>query len=158
MTLDQLLAESDRLRRIAIAILDDEHEAEDVLQEVLIDAKPVLVDVPSIEDPAGWLTIVTKNRAIDRWRSLEAENRRAREYPTQGTHETSKSFEEIEEILAVIRFMTPKMREVFVASELLGEDVMEIQLRYDITRAEANLLIRSAKAEFRRIWEERNGS
>src|SRR5215472_8312275 len=69
-------AHSHALFGLALRILNDHKEAEDVLQEVFLQVwnKAVTYD-PSLGRPLAWVITLTRNKAIDRLRSAQRRSR-----------------------------------------------------------------------------------
>src|SRR3989442_10596687 len=68
---------------VAVKILNDPKEAEDVLQEVFLQIwdKASAFD-PRLGKPFGWVATVTRNKAIDRLRASQRRYRLAEEVTT----------------------------------------------------------------------------
>lgn len=63
----------DTLRSIIESVIHEEAEAEDVLQETLLQIwKQACNYAPKVGKPLGWLTTITRRRAIDRLRRRQA--------------------------------------------------------------------------------------
>src|SRR5438094_8651150 len=63
----------DTLRSIIESVIHEQAEAEDVLQETLLQIwKQAQNYAPRIGKPLGWLTTITRRRAIDRLRRRQA--------------------------------------------------------------------------------------
>jgi RNA polymerase sigma factor, sigma-70 family len=63
----------DTLRSIIESVIHEEAEAEDVLQETLLQVwKQARNYAPRVGKPLGWLTTITRRRAIDRLRRRQA--------------------------------------------------------------------------------------
>lgn len=59
----------DKMYRLALRIVGDSFEAEDVVQEIIIKAWNKREHFASVENQAGWLMTLTRNKAIDKTRS-----------------------------------------------------------------------------------------
>src|SRR5207249_11589373 len=65
--------QGDTLRSIIESVIHEQAEAEDVLQETLLQIwKQAQNYAPRIGKPLGWLTTITRRRAIDRLRRRQA--------------------------------------------------------------------------------------
>lgn len=59
----------DRLYRLALRMVNDADEAEDVVQDVLVKSWKQKDRILSLDNPPAWLMRMTKHQAIDRLRS-----------------------------------------------------------------------------------------
>lgn len=87
----------DTLRSIIESVIHEQAEAEDVLQETLLQVwKQARNYAPRVGKPLGWLTTITRRRAIDRLRRRQAYVRvkdRYAEHLNQGPAEAMGSFD-----------------------------------------------------------------
>ena len=65
-----ILAHRDRLYRLALSLLGDSAEAEDVVQDVMLKAWERRGEWESIERPLAWLSQMAKNQALDKLRKM----------------------------------------------------------------------------------------
>ena len=56
----------DRLYRLALRVVNDPDEAEDVVQDVLIKSWGKRDEIVRLDNPPAWLLRMTKHQAIDR--------------------------------------------------------------------------------------------
>src|SRR2546423_9606784 len=74
----------DTLRSIIESVIHEQAEAEDVLQETLLQVwKQACNYAPRVGKPLGWLTTITRRRAIDRLRRRQAYSRVKDRYEEQ---------------------------------------------------------------------------
>jgi RNA polymerase sigma-70 factor (ECF subfamily) len=74
----------DTLRSIIESVIHEQAEAEDVLQETLLQVwKQARNYAPRVGKPLGWLTTITRRRAIDRLRRRQAYTRVRDRYEEQ---------------------------------------------------------------------------
>lgn len=67
---NQIIEEiKDKMYRLALRIVLDPYEAEDVVQEIVIKAWEKREYMATVENPQGWLMTLTRNKAIDKTRS-----------------------------------------------------------------------------------------
>ena len=62
---ENILPQKDRMFRLALCVLHNNEEAEDIVQEAML---KIWNSKEEIENPAGYCTIVTKNLSLDRLR------------------------------------------------------------------------------------------
>ena len=62
---ENILPQKDRMFRLALCVLHNNEEAEDIVQEAML---KIWNGKEEIENPAGYCTIVTKNLSLDRLR------------------------------------------------------------------------------------------
>lgn len=83
----------DTLRSIIESVIHEQAEAEDVLQETLLQVwKQARNYAPRVGKPLGWLTTITRRRAIDRLRRRQAYLRVKDRYQEQIDDSPSSAF------------------------------------------------------------------
>lgn len=68
-----ILSHRDRLYRLALSLLGDSAEAEDVVQDVMLKAWERREEWDTVERPLAWLSQMTKNQALDKLRKTHAD-------------------------------------------------------------------------------------
>ena len=120
-----------RVRSFVLRMLRDQAEAEDVLQEVLVEYVEAQGLGAVIESAGAWLSRVARNKVLDRLRRREtqAAHRRGVEGGAQeGAYPPNEWMRDWmrAEIADAIGLLPPEQREVFVRHELEGESLKRI--------------------------------
>jgi RNA polymerase sigma factor (sigma-70 family) len=136
--------ERGRLRNFIRRRVDDESEAEDILQDVFYELIETYRLMKPIEQVGAWLFRVARNRIIDRFRKKRPEPFAAVRDPVTGVEDSSLSLEEflpspdagpeaeyarsilLEELDAALEELPEEQREIFVAHEIEGRSFKEI--------------------------------
>jgi RNA polymerase sigma factor (sigma-70 family) len=136
--------ERGRLRNFIRRRVDDESEAEDILQDVFYELIEAYRLMKPIEQVGAWLFRVARNRIIDRFRKKKPEPFAAARDPETGVEDSSLSLEEflpspeagpeaeyarsilLEELDAALEELPEEQREIFVAHEIEGRSFKEI--------------------------------
>jgi RNA polymerase sigma-70 factor (ECF subfamily) len=69
----------DRLYRLALRVVNDADDAEDVVQDVLVKSWRQREKIVCLDNPPAWLMRMTKHQAIDRLRSAKVRSARETE-------------------------------------------------------------------------------
>jgi RNA polymerase sigma factor (sigma-70 family) len=136
--------ERGRLRNFIRRRVDDESEAEDILQDVFYELIEAYRLMKPIEQMSAWLFRVARNRIIDRFRKKKPEPFAAARDPESADEDSSLSLEEflpspeagpeaeyarsilLEELDAALEELPEEQREIFVAHEIEGRSFKEI--------------------------------
>jgi RNA polymerase sigma factor (sigma-70 family) len=136
--------ERGRLRNFIRRRVDDESEAEDILQDVFYELIEAYRLMKPIEQVGAWLFRVARNRIIDRFRKKKPDPFAAARDPETGVEDSSLSLEEflpspdagpeaeyarsilLEELDAALEELPEEQREIFVAHEIEGRSFKEI--------------------------------
>jgi len=136
--------ERGRLRNFIRRRVDDESEAEDILQDVFYELIEAYRLMKPIEQVGAWLFRVARNRIIDRFRKKKPEPFAAARDPETGVEDSSLLLEEflpspdagpeaeyarsilLEELDAALEELPEEQREIFVAHEIEGRSFKEI--------------------------------
>jgi RNA polymerase sigma factor (sigma-70 family) len=136
--------ERGRLRNFIRRRVDDESEAEDILQDVFYELIEAYRLMKPIEQVGAWLFRVARNRIIDRFRKKKPEPFAAARDPETGVEDSSLSLEEflpspdagpeaeyarrilLEELDAALEELPEEQREIFVKHEIEGRSFKEI--------------------------------
>ncbi|HWZ56686.1 MAG TPA: RNA polymerase sigma factor [Verrucomicrobiae bacterium] len=136
--------ERGRLRNFIRRRVDDESEAEDILQDVFYEFIEAYRLMKPIEQVGAWLFRVARNRIIDRFRKKKPEPFAAARDPETGVEDSPLSLEEflpspdagpeaeyarsilLEELDAALEELPEEQREIFVAHEIEGRSFKKI--------------------------------
>lgn len=149
-------AEFPRVWRLALGILADPGEAEEVAQEAMLH----LSDKLELWDPgrpyAAWSSKVVVNRCRDHLRRRGARRdaeERAPELPERLPHpEDAAAAGEVREILTnCLADLAPREREVFCMRDLEGHSTRETARVLDVTESTVRSLLTLARKRLRRL-------
>ena len=135
--------EQGRLRNFIRRRVDDESDAEDILQDVFYELVEAYRFMKPVEHAGAWLYRVARNRIIDRFRKKKPEPISAAENPDEeggerlSLEELLPSMDEgpeaayalgvlLEELEAALDELPEEQREVFIAHEIDGFSFKEI--------------------------------
>jgi RNA polymerase sigma-70 factor (ECF subfamily) len=121
----------DRLYRLALRMLNDADEAEDVVQDVLVKSWKQKDRILGLDNPPAWLMRMTKHQAIDRLRSRSV--RLARETEAAPTdrdvrtpHRIAEGNDTLAHIHRLLQQLPPDQRTVLQLREVEGMEYQEI--------------------------------
>lgn len=122
------------LLRTATVLLGSRHEAEDVVQEALLNAYRALIGGKRPENPRSWLFAILRNCCIDQQRAARftdvlPENA----ISPSDTAATVEVQEDVEQVLRAIGDLPAAQRAVVVDRELNGDSYAELARRHDTT-------------------------
>ena len=159
---DALRAACPRLQRYAVRRLQDQHEAEEVVQEAMLRAFTHREMLRTEDDLMAWLTVVTGRLVIDRLRvrgrmtpvaELPAGSRAVRD-----TAEVVVARDEARMALDVLEAMPTRQASVLWAREVEGLSYDEISERYDLSEPTVRSLLHRARRTLRREYADRGGT
>ena len=159
---DALRAACPRLQRYAVRRLQDQHEAEEVVQEAMLRAFTHREMLRTEDDLMAWLTVVTGRLVIDRLRvrgrmtpvaELPAGSRAMRD-----TAEVVVARDEARMALDVLEAMPTRQASVLWAREVEGLSYDEISERYDLSEPTVRSLLHRARKTLRREYAVRGGT
>ena len=159
---EALRAACPRLQRYAGRRLQDQHEAEEVVQEAMLRAFQHREMLRTEDDLMAWLTVVTGRLVIDRLRvrgrmtpvaELPAGSRAMRD-----TADVVVARDEARMALDVLEAMPTRQASVLWAREVEGMSYDEISERYDLSEPTVRSLLHRARKTLRREYAERGGT
>src|SRR5690242_1129734 len=159
---------NERIYRAARAILRDDREAEDVMQQAYVNAYAHLRQFDGRAAFATWLTRIAVHEALARVRrrgrfeTLDPETLPIQESPMPSASRPDPEREAISSemasfVEAAIERLPELMREVFVLREVQGLDTAETAASLDISADAVKTRLSRAKALLRRDLFERAG-
>lgn len=157
-------AYSPRVYRLALGMLNDEQEAEDVLQETFLNAFRALPDFEGRSSLATWLHRIAANQALMRLRrarpaTIPVEDDDP-EAPSQGVPlqlfdwcclpEPELMNDEVRrEMRAALDELSPALRAVFVLRDLNGFDTQETAGLLDLSQGAVKTRLSRARGQLR---------
>ena len=141
--------------RTAFAFLHDEHESEDVAQEIFLKVYRSIRELQDIAAFNAWLKRIITNSCLDRLR-------RQRPIPVhdielnqnQIIENTSQKWDQHLEIQEAINRLIPEYREVLILREWQGYDYQEIATLLSIPLGTVKSRIHGARLQLRKILSE----
>lgn len=148
--------------RLALGVLTNSTEAEDVAQETMLHLKSKLAAWDPSRPYAAWRNQIVINRCRDRLRKIKA--RQSAEIRAAGTLEPGQlpdpadqaQASETREILqSCLAALSPREREVFVLRDLEERDTREVALTLKVTESTVRSLSTYARRRMRAVLEQR---
>ena len=147
-----ILPHSDRLYRLALSILMDTAEAEDVVQDTILRAWERRNEWESIEHIGAWLTQVCKNLALDRKKRkhsqpLPAEGSTEWQSPSLITNPQDDDVSNI--ILQIIAELPPPLDDLMRLRDIEGLTYREIAAQLHLTEDQVRVYLHRARTRVR---------
>jgi RNA polymerase sigma factor (sigma-70 family) len=145
-----ILPHQNLLLRVAFGVLGDQMEAEDVVQEVFIKLWDQRDSLETIENIKGWCVRMTKNKAIDRFRSRNNRLETSGESLPENGHSRTpyalmESQDTVHQIHHLIRQLPDKQQEVMWLREVESYSYQEISDLLQIPMAQVKVNIHRAR-------------
>lgn len=140
-----------RLIRYAGALMRrSEHDAEDIVQDVLVRAHAVLRTGSVPADLLPWLYRLTRNRAFDemrrkRWADTQLEPCRHGDGERQDPERRLLGSESMSQLVEDILALAPRQRQALLARELEGDSLEAVAARLGVSVAAAQKLTMRAR-------------
>ena len=146
----------DRLYRLALRMVGDGGEAEDVVQEVLISGWQRKDEIVRLDNPPAWLLKMTHNRAIDRLRSRKARTAYERAAaPADSCDRTPHRLVESQDMLGHIRRQMERLpsdqRAVLQLREVEGMSYREIADVTGLTLEQVKVYLHRGRQRMREL-------
>ena len=151
---------SRRLFGLILRILKDRGEAEEVLQEVFVQAwtRASTYNL-GLGSPAGWLLGVARNRAIDRLRAISVRVRTVEAVPEPPPAETPEGRAAVEErqrdVQRALEALPAEQRELIEEAYFLGFTHSELAARFSLPIGTVKTRIRTGMMSLRGHLEAR---
>jgi RNA polymerase sigma-70 factor (sigma-E family) len=145
---DWMSARGPSLKRAAVLMCGDEHEAEDLVQETFVRVFVRWARVSRMDNPAGYAQRTLTNLYLSKWRSLQRDRSKRHLFVDTDTGDDSEAVADRAELATWLRSLGPKQRAAVVwryyydlpipeIGRLLG--CRESTVRAQLSRALANL-------------------
>ena len=146
----------DRLYRLALRMVGDGGEAEDVVQEVLLSGWQRRQEIEQLDNPPAWLLRMTHNRAIDRLRSRKVRDKNERAAaPADRSHETPHRLVESADTLGHIHRLMQQLptdhRSVLQLREVEGMSYREIVQATGMTLEQVKVNLHRGRNKLRQL-------
>jgi RNA polymerase sigma-70 factor (ECF subfamily) len=116
--------------RVALGVLRNAADAEEVAQEAFIRAYRCFYRLRDRERFRGWLARIAWRLALDRWRSASRRERReqiaAEPAPVQNAEELAASWEFQGRLQQAVDELPPKLRQVLILAAVEGYNIREV--------------------------------
>ena len=151
----------DRLYRLALRMIGDDGEAEDVVQEVLLSGWQHCQKIEGLDNPPAWLLKMTHNRAIDklRLRRTRTNNEGAaaeRDHCPQTPHQLTETNDTLGHIHRLMQRLPAEQRSVLQLREVEGLSYLEISEATGLTMASVKVYLHRGRARLRELLVNEN--
>jgi RNA polymerase sigma factor (sigma-70 family) len=145
-----------RLYRLALRVVNDADEAEDVVQEVLIKSWRKREEIALLDNPPAWMLKMTRHQAIDRLRSGKVRSLRETEAAPPDRDEATPyrltaSGDTLAHVHRLIQQLPPNQRTVLQLREVEGMEYQEIAAATDLTMAQVKVYLHRARTKIRSL-------
>lgn len=147
-----ILAHRDRLYRLALSILGDSAEAEDVVQDVMLKAWERREEWVAVEKPLAWLSQMTKNAALDKLKKA-----RHQPLPEEGSAQwqspslvtTPHHSEGIGLVTRLISELPPPLDDLVRLRDIEGFSYAEIADKLQLTEDQVRVYLHRARTKIK---------
>ncbi len=147
-----ILVHRDRLYRLALSLLGDQVEAEDVVQDVMLKAWEHREEWGSIERPLAWLSQMTKNQALDKMRKMRPDPL-PKEGSAQWQHpnlvETPQSTEGLALMQHLISDLPSPLDSIVRLRDIEGLSYREIALELQLSEDQVRVYLHRARTKIK---------
>ena len=150
--------EFDAIYRFCLARTGDCAAADDAASETFMAAARVFAAGRGHEVDRPWLFVVAKNRMVDRWRSLERQQRRflrlaQQRQPNGQDLDPLAASAVADQVLATLGSLPERQRGALTLRYLDEHSVSEVADQLDVTYQAAESLLARARRSFTAAWE-----
>lgn len=153
---DIITSVRDRLYRLALRVVNDADEAEDVVQDVLVKSWTKREQIVSLDNPPAWLLRMTKHQAIDRLRSARVRSAREKEaaapdLDAQTPYRITATNDTLGHLHRLIQCLPPDQRTVLHLREVDGMDYKEITEVTGLTMPQVKTYLHRGRGKIRAL-------
>lgn len=146
----------DRLYRLALRVVNDADEAEDVVQDVLIKSWGKRDEIVRLDNPPARLLWMTRHQAIDRLRSAKVRSARegeaaAPDLDAQTPYRFTAANDALRHVDRLLLRLPPDQRTVLHLREVEGLEYQEIADATDLTIAQVKVYLHRGRAKLRNL-------
>jgi len=146
----------DRLYRLALRVVNDADEAEDVVQDVLVKSWKKRDEIVSLDNPPAWLMRMTKHQAIDRLRSAKVRGLREREaappdLEQRTPYQLTATNDTLGHIHRILQQLPANQRTVLQLREVEGMDYQDIAEATGLTMAQVKVYLHRGRGKIREL-------
>jgi RNA polymerase sigma-70 factor (ECF subfamily) len=149
-----ILPHSDRLFRMALNILMDATEAEDVVQDTMLRAWERRAEWESIENVQAWLTQICKNLALDRKKKMSrTESMNELATATLTTSPSGDTEGQLALLHQLIAELPPPLDDLVRLRDIEGFTYREIAEQLSLTEDQVRVYLHRARGRIRQRYE-----
>ncbi len=146
----------DRLYRLALRVVNDADEAEDVVQDVLVKSWKKREQIVSLENPPAWLMRMTKHQAIDRLRSAKVRGAReteaaAPDHDAHTPYRITAANDTLGHIHRLLQQLPPDQRTVLQLREVEGMEYKEIAEATNLSLSQVKTYLHRGRGKLRAL-------
>ncbi len=146
----------DRLYRLALRVVNDADEAEDVVQDVLVKSWKKRDQIVSLDNPPAWLMRMTKHQAIDRLRSARVRGVReteaaAPDHDAQTPYRITAANDTLGHIHRLLQQLPPDQRTVLQLREVEGMEYKEIAEATNLSLSQVKTYLHRGRGKLRAL-------
>ncbi len=143
-----------RLQRVALRLLGNAEDAEDIVQEVYMKLWSKRDALPDVKDMEAYCVTLTKNMCIDRLRNAEAEKADVDEVPTMlaATDDVEAQVERrdaVEQVQRIIGTLPEHQQQVITLRDIEDCSFEEIAEQTGLTAVNVRMLLSRARRTIR---------
>ncbi len=149
-----ILPHSDRLYRLALSILMDATESEDVVQDTMLKAWERRAEWDSIENIQAWLTQICKNLALDRKKKMgRTETMDDHAVATITTTPSGDTDGQLALLHQLIAELPPPLDDLIRLRDIEGYTYREISEQLNLTEDQVRVYLHRARGRIRQRYE-----
>jgi RNA polymerase sigma-70 factor (ECF subfamily) len=155
----QLMREHERsVFALAYGKLRNAHDAEDVAQEVFVEAFRNAHRLKDAKKVSGWLFKATTYRCIDHFRKMSRRQRRERIYASSADSSTQPKFSEENDdgVLEAVSMLPEKYRVVIMLRHFARLSYIDISKATGLSKTTIDSHLRTAKKKLRQTLSEKH--
>ncbi|MFT7227188.1 MAG: RNA polymerase sigma factor (sigma-70 family) [Neolewinella sp.] len=146
----------DRLYRLALRVVNDADEAEDVVQDVLVKSWGQRDEIVRLDNPPAWLLRMTKHQAIDRLRSAKVRSAReteaaASDHDVCTPYRIAAANDTLGHVHRLLQQLPPAQRMVLQLREVEGMEYQEIAEATDLTMQQVKTYLHRGRHKIRAL-------
>ena len=158
---ERVLPLKNPLFRFAFSYLRDESEAEDTVQEVMIECWERIADVNEIRNMEAYCVTLTKNRCLDRLKKKgrfkeQLDDRMGLVADVADPHRQTQVNETMEKVKDIIAELPEKQREVLHLRDLEGYSYKEIAEMLQLEMNHIKVLLHRGRKAVQSEWQKMN--
>lgn len=151
-----ITAARDRLYRLALRLMKDGDEAEDVVQDVLVKSLAHQERILGLDNPPAWLMRMTRHQAIDRIRAREARIRREtaaapHDHDDRTPYHLTETNDTLSHVERLLQTLPPNQQTVLRLREVEGLEYQEIVKATGLTMAQVKTNLHRGRTKLRAL-------
>ncbi|MBC6995591.1 RNA polymerase sigma factor [Neolewinella lacunae] len=151
----------DRLYRLALRVVNDADEAQDVVQDVLVKSWNKREEIARLDNPPAWLMRMTQHQAIDRLRAGQVRSAREREaagpdLDPRTPYRLAASSDSLSHIHRIIQQLPTDQRTVLHLREVEGMEYREIAEVTRLSPEQVKVYLHRGRTRLRTLLRQEN--